>query len=87
MPNARDSYAPVLPALRAVFDVSVALEHGEDSVCAVEARVFGGELVVHLAVGGRVEGVDVWLGDAGARQADEGAGAEGDCWVGGGGGC
>lgn len=42
---------------------------------------------MHCGVGGRVEGVDVWLGDAGAWEADEGAGAEGDGGVGGGGGC
>ena len=76
------AYAPVLPALWAPFDGFVAFEHGEDAVGAVEAGVFFEELGVHVLVGGGVEGVDVRLGDAGAREADEGAGAEGDGGVG-----
>lgn len=75
-----------MPALRAPFDAFVALEHGQDAVGAVQALVFGEELVVHVGVGGGVEVVDVGLGDAGAREADEGACAEGDGGIGGGGG-
>lgn len=76
--EARAADGPVLPALRAPFHGAVALEHAEEAVGAVEARVLGEELGVHVVVGGRVEGVDVGLGDGGAGEADEGAGAEGE---------
>lgn len=83
--EARFANGPVLPALGAPFDAEVALQHGEEAVGAVEARVFGLEFRMHAAVGGRIEGVDVGLGDCGAGQADERAGAEGDDGIGGGG--
>ncbi len=38
---------------------------------------------MHGIVGSRIEGIHVWLMDAGAGQPDEGAGAEGDDRVGG----
>lgn len=38
---------------------------------------------MHVAVGGGVEGVDVGFVDAGAGEADEGAGAEGNDGIGG----
>lgn len=40
---------------------------------------------MHAGVGGGVELVDVGLGDCGSGEAHEGAGAEGDDGVGGGG--
>lgn len=74
----RPADAPVLPALRAPLDILVALQHVEEAVGAVEARVFGGELVVDGGVGRRVEGVHVRLRDAGPGQSDQGARAEGE---------
>lgn len=38
---------------------------------------------MHGIVGSRIEGINVWLMYAGARQPDERAGAEGDDRVGG----
>ncbi len=38
---------------------------------------------MHGIVGGGIEGIHVWLGDAGAGEADEGAGAKGNNRVGG----
>ena len=67
-----------MPALGAPFDALVALEHGQDAVGAVESLVLLQQLLVHVLVRGGVEGVDVGLGDAGAGEADERAGAEGD---------
>ena len=72
-----------MPALGPEFDGAVPLQHVEDAVGAVEAGVFGGQLGVDLRVGGYVEGIDVWLGDAGPGKADQGAGPEGDDGVGG----
>ena len=83
MVQTRFANRPVLPALRAPFHAEVALKHGKDAVGAVESGVFGLELRVHVAVGGGVEGVDVGFVDAGAGEADEGAGAEGDDGIGG----
>lgn len=75
--DARSADGPVLPALRSPFHGPVAFEHGEQAVGAVEAWVFLEQFVVHLRVGRAVEGVDVRLRDAWAREPDERAGAEG----------
>lgn len=68
--DARGAGNPVLEALGAPFQLSVAVEHVQDAVCAVETLVFAVQLLVHLVVGGRVEAVDVWLGDRGAWETD-----------------
>ena len=67
-----------MEALRAPFDIAVAVEHVENAIVAVEPLVLSLEFFVDLVVGGVVKGVDLRLGDGWAGQTNIVASAEGD---------
>lgn len=81
MVEAWEAGLPVLEPLRTLLDFTVPSEHVENTVALVQAFIFALELLEHLVVGRRVEGVDVRLGGTGSRKPDERAGAKGDDWV------
>jgi len=54
---------PVVEPLGTPFDATVAIQHVENTIVAVQSLVLCLQLLVDLVIGGVVEGVDLRLGD------------------------
>jgi len=67
---------PILESLGSPLYIPVPGQHVQDAIVAVESRILRQELVVHLCVRCRVEGINVGLRNGRARKAYKGASAE-----------